>query len=191
MVELRFTIAAVSIGVALSVPAGAAPIPSAMRIASLAPACTFASEVSAAVADPSATAGDYSPEFDRVLGFDRSRWFPICIGQRHDWPKLKHAPCARPQRSGRRQRKSHPARAPGADANSGLHAKFPDCLRRSQAPSSRLEVQLQRCHPSGHGLFFLHLSWPDLVHGGRHQRTPSSRQGRKRLLRLHVARLPR
>ena len=70
MVELRFTIAAVSIGVALSVPARAAPIPSAMRIASLAPACTFASEVSAAVADPSATAGDYSPVFDRVLEFN-------------------------------------------------------------------------------------------------------------------------
>ena len=67
---MRFTFAVVSIGVALSVPAGAAPIPNALRIANLAPACTFASDVGATASDPSLTAGDYSAEFDDVLEFD-------------------------------------------------------------------------------------------------------------------------
>jgi hypothetical protein len=67
---LRFTVAVVSIGVALSVPAGATPFASALRIANLAPACTFVSNVGAADSDSSLTAGDFSAEFDHVLEFD-------------------------------------------------------------------------------------------------------------------------
>ena len=138
MVELRFTIAAVSIGVALSVPAGAAPIPSAMRIASLAPACTFASEVSAAVADPSATAGDYSPVFDRVLEFNSP-----------DGPQAQSGSGTTGQNSS-----THPAPAPNVPvdangnpiplerqeptANSGLHAKFPDSSQAEPSPLLRV-----------------------------------------------------
>lgn len=67
---MRFTVAVVSIGVALSVPAGATPIPSTLRIANLAPVCTFVSDDVAAFSDSSSTAGDYSAEFDHVLEFD-------------------------------------------------------------------------------------------------------------------------
>jgi hypothetical protein len=67
---LRFTIAVISIGVAVSVPAGAAPIPNTSRIANLAPDCTFASDIRAAGSNPSLTAGDFSAEFDHILEFD-------------------------------------------------------------------------------------------------------------------------
>ena len=67
---MRLTIAAVSIGVALSVRAGATPIPNTMLIAHLAPACTFASGDSLADSDSSLTGGDFSAEFDHVLESD-------------------------------------------------------------------------------------------------------------------------
>lgn len=67
---MRFTVAVVSLGVALSVRAVATPIPDTMRIANLAPGCTFAYDVGAAAFDPSLTAVDFSAEFDYVLDFD-------------------------------------------------------------------------------------------------------------------------
>ncbi|MGO9325691.1 MAG: hypothetical protein ACLP07_14120 [Terracidiphilus sp.] len=71
---MRFTVAVVSIGVALSVAlgvrAGATPIPNTLRIANLAPVCTFASDIGAVHSDSSLTAGDFSAEFDHVLEFD-------------------------------------------------------------------------------------------------------------------------
>lgn len=71
---MRFTIAAASIGVALSVIFGvraeAAPFANALRIVDLAPACTFATDVYATASDPSSTADDFSAEFDRVVELD-------------------------------------------------------------------------------------------------------------------------
>lgn len=62
-------LAVVSIGVALSVPAGATP--SALHLSGLpAASVVVASGVSAAESDSSLTAGNYSAEFDRVLEFD-------------------------------------------------------------------------------------------------------------------------
>jgi hypothetical protein len=59
MVRLRFTIAVVGIGVALSVRAGSAPIPNTMRLASVPAACALASE-----SDPSLLPGDLSGAAD-------------------------------------------------------------------------------------------------------------------------------
>ena len=192
MVELRFTIAAVSIGVALSVPAGAAPIPSAMRIASLAPACTFASEVSAAVADPSATAGDYSPVFDRVLEFNSP-----------DGPQAQSGSGTTGQNSS-----THPAPAPNVpvDANGNPIPLERQCSRSAfldSCPTSGLVSGGAKPPPPGWKYnfsvathqatdysSFIFLGLTSLMRG-RHRRTPGSGQGRGRLLRLHLARLPR
>ena len=71
---MRFTIAAASIGVALSVIFGvraeAAPFANALRIVDLAPACAFATDVYATASDSSLTAGDFSAEFDHIAEFD-------------------------------------------------------------------------------------------------------------------------
>lgn len=67
---MRFTVAVVSIGVALSVPAGATPIPNALHLSGLRAACAFTSGVGAADSDSSLTTSDFFSEFDHVLEFD-------------------------------------------------------------------------------------------------------------------------
>lgn len=67
---MRLTFAVISIGVALSVPAGAAPMRNAIRTANPAAVCTFVYETSSTAFDPNVTDSDFAAEFDRTLEFD-------------------------------------------------------------------------------------------------------------------------
>jgi hypothetical protein len=70
MVRLRFSVAVLSIGVAVSVPAGATTIPNALRLSDLPAACTVMFDIRAADSDSSLTAGNHSAESDQGLEFD-------------------------------------------------------------------------------------------------------------------------
>lgn len=94
---MRFTIAVVIVGVALSVRAGSTPIPNAPLLSSLPAACTFTSHVGAADSDALHPAGDPCGAADPVPELDAPDGPQTASGSNSSRPKSSTHPAPDPE----------------------------------------------------------------------------------------------